>query len=154
MKISTEGIELIKQFENFSPTWYKDSKGVWTIGYGHAGKGSERYTINRVNRNEALKILQNDISIAEAAVNKLVKVELTQNQYDALVSFVFNVGEGNFSKSTLLKKLNEKKYDEAAEEFLKWNKITYQGKKIELLGLTNRRNKEKALFLAHKKEKQ
>jgi len=147
MNISNNGIEMIKQFENFSSTWYKDSKGVWTIGYGHAAKDNERYTINRVNNQTALKMLRNDLSISESAVNRMVNVPLNQNQFDALVSFVFNVGEGNFAKSTLLKKLNEGNYKEATDEFLKWNKITYKGKKIELLGLTNRRMKERELFL-------
>ena len=147
MNISDKGIRFIKNFEGFSPTWYKDSKGVWTIGFGHAGSLSERYNIQRINEQTAIKILQNDLSQAEDIINRLVKIDLTQNQFDALTSFVFNVGSGNFSNSTLLKRLNEGKFEEVINEFLRWNKITYKGKKVELKGLTKRREKESKLFL-------
>ncbi len=139
--ISQEGINLVKESEGFRDKPYLCQAGVRTIGYGHAIKKGENY--KQVSREQAEKILVQDLSTAQNAVRKHVKTDLTQNQYDALCSFVFNVGEGNFKSSTLLKKLNKGDYSGAAEEFPRWNKA---GGKVSK-GLTNRRNKEKTLFL-------
>lgn len=123
MNISQKGIDLIKKFEGFSATPYRCPAGKMTIGYGHVVQ-AEREKFNApITEADAERILRNDVKIAEKAVNELIKVPLTQEQFDALVSFTFNVGGGAFKNSTLLKKLNQKLYDEAAEELLKWKYI-------------------------------
>jgi lysozyme len=96
-----------------------------------------------INQAKAEEYLSQDVAWAEEAVRTKVKVKLTQNQFDALVSFVFNVGATNFSTSTLLKRLNEGRYQEAANELLRW----VRQKGIVLRGLQNRRREERALFL-------
>jgi GH24 family phage-related lysozyme (muramidase) len=140
-KTSEVGIKLIKNFEGCRLSAYQDSVGVWTIGYGHT-KGV--HFGQSISQTEADKLLKQDLAVFESGVNNLVKVELKQCQFDALVSFSFNVGIGAFSTSTLLKKLNQKAYGEAANQFLRWNKA---GGKI-LTGLTRRREAEKSLFLS------
>ena len=144
MKTSEQGIELIKRFEGCRLTTYECAAGVLTIGYGHTGTDvKEGMTITD---EKATALLKKDIEKFETGVNESVEVEITQNMFDALVSFSFNVGTGAFKKSTLLKKLNSKDYKGAANEFLKWNKVTKNGKKEVVAGLTNRRNSEKELF--------
>ena len=141
MNISQKGIDLIKKFEGCRLTAYKCPSNVLTIGYGHTG--SDVYIGKRITQEEADKLFSMDLKIHENNVNKLVKVSLTQNQFDALVSFEFNIGYGQFSKSTLLKLLNEKKYKESAEQFERW---VYSNGKV-LQGLVKRRTEEKNLFL-------
>lgn len=151
MKISKNGITLIKNFEGLVLHAYKDIAGVWTIGYG-----STRYKNGEAikpgdklsSEVEANLLLQDTLGKYEAAVNSYVLVPLTQNQYDALVSFTYNLGTNALLHSTLLKKLNEKDYAEAANWFTRWNKITdpKTGKKITSDTLTTRRAKESALF--------
>ena len=132
--------DLTKQFEGCKLVAYLDSGGVPTIGYGHT-KGVKMG--DKITQEQADKYLKEDMTQAENAVNKLVKVSLSQNQFDACVDFVFNLGEGNFSKSTLLKLINQGKFAEAANEFPKWNLCA--GKP--LAGLTRRRLAEQSLFL-------
>lgn len=144
MKISEQGIELIKKFEGCRLTTYECVGGELTIGYGHTGTDvKEGMTITD---EEATALLKKDIEEFENGVNKYVEVEIAQEMFDALVSFAFNVGLGALKKSTLLKKLNNADFKEAAIEFLKWNKVTKNGKKEVVPGLTNRRNEEKELF--------
>lgn len=140
-KISDKGINLIKRFEGCSLSAYKCPANVWTIGYGHTGADVTQG--KRISQEEAERLLRQDLTVHCNNVSKLVKVPLNQNQFDALVSFEFNVGYGNFSKSTLLKLLNEKKYKEASEQFGRWK---YAGGKV-LAGLAKRREAEKELFL-------
>lgn len=140
-RINAAGLELIKSFEGFRAEAYKDSVGVWTIGWGST-KGVKAGM--RISTDEAEARLREDLREAESAVERLVKVPLTDNQFAALVSFVFNVGAGNFSKSTLRKKLNQGSYSNAAMEFPRWNKA---GGKV-LHGLTRRRQAEWKLFLS------
>jgi len=140
MKTSKKGIELIKKYEGLKLKAYKCPAGVWTIGYGHTKNVKQGDVITEV---QAEILLIYDLNDFENCIKKNVRIPLTQNQFDALVSFCFNVGCGNFLKSTLLKKLNEGKIAEAAKEFLKWNKA--DGK--ELAGLTKRRQEEMELFL-------
>lgn len=137
---SKKGLDMIKQFEGYSEKVYSDVAGKKTIGYGHLIKGNENYEI--IGREEAEQLLIKDMVIAEKAVSNLVSVHLTQNQYDALVSFVYNVGRGNFERSTMLIKLNSKNYKGASLEFKRWNKA---GGKV-VKGLINRRQKEEVLF--------
>lgn len=145
MNISKTGLDLIKQFEGLRLTAYDDGVGVWTIGYGTIKypNGTRVKRGNKITQAQADEYMANDVSVFERAVNRLVKVPLTQNQYDALVSFTYNLGETNLSTSTLLRKLNAKDYKGAAEQFERWNKA---GGKV-MKGLTRRRIAEKELFL-------
>lgn len=142
MKTSDRGIALIKEFEGFSPVIYLCPAGKPTIGYGHV---IHNETIHApINEEEAERLLLNDLNDRyEPDVLRLVSAELTQNQFDALVSFTYNLGASNLARSTLLKKLNAGDYALAAEEFERWDKCN--GKP--LAGLSRRRRAEKALFL-------
>lgn len=140
MKVSNNGINLIKCFEGLELKAYRDSVGILTIGYGHthAVKAGDIIT-----GEQADAFLREDLQVAELTVNTNVKVKLTQGQFDALVSFVFNLGSGNFVKSTLIKKLNVGDYAGAADEFGKW--VNAGGKKLP--GLVKRRAAEREVFL-------
>ena len=129
----------MKHFESCKLTAYQDSVGVWTIGWGHTAgvKKGDNWT-----QDEADDILLNDLEKFEGYVNQYVKVPLTQNQFDALVSWTFNLGPGNLKSSTMLTKLNEKSYDEVPSQMKRWNKA---GGKV-LRGLERRRNAEAAMF--------
>lgn len=141
MKISEVGLDLIKSHEGFRSDAYLCPAGVWTIGYGHTGDVEEGQS---VTEEEAEELLLQDVAFAEDAVNSLVEVELSQQMFDALVCFIYNVGVGAFEQSTLLRFLNQGQMEEAAEQFLRWNKAG--GK--ELTGLTRRREAERDLFLS------
>jgi len=144
MKISKDGLNLIKEFEGVRLTAYKCPADVWTIGIGHtsAAGAPEVKPGMKITLQEAYDILNSDLGQYEDAINKLVKVPLTQNQFDAVVSFVYNVGVGAFQKSTLLKKLNDGQYNAVPGELMKWTKAG--GK--ELPGLVRRRRAEAALW--------
>lgn len=144
MKTSIEGVELIKRFESFRAKAYKCPAGVWTYGFGHT-KGVKEGDM--ITESEAQKLLIEELKEYEQAVLKLVKVELNQYQFDALVSFVYNLGESNLKKSTLLKELNKNNYIGASEQFTAW--VFAGGKKLN--GLVKRREAEKELFLKEKK---
>jgi GH24 family phage-related lysozyme (muramidase)/peptidoglycan hydrolase-like protein with peptidoglycan-binding domain len=137
---SQKGINLIKSFEGCRLTAYQDSVGVWTIGYGHT---SGVYSGMTITESQAEAYLKSDLVTSENAVNKYVTYAINQNQFDALASFTFNLGSGNLSTSTLLKKLNQGDISGAASEFDKW---VYAGDKV-LEGLVKRRAAEKELFL-------
>ena len=141
MNISQTGIDLIKQFEGCKLEAYQCSAGVWTIGYGHTG--SDVTKGRKITLTEAESLLKQDLIIHCNNVSKLVKVKLNQNQFDALVSFEYNIGYGNLNSSTLLKLLNKGDYTGAAGQFDRW---VYAGGKI-LAGLQKRRKTEKELFL-------
>lgn len=140
MKTSENGINLIKRFEGLKTKAYLCPAKVWTIGYGHTNGVNKGDTITAEKATEYLK---QDIEVFENAINLLVKVELNQNQFDALISFVFNVGIEAFKKSTMLKFINTGHYQLAAGQFDRWNKK----KGVVLEGLTVRRRAEKELFL-------
>lgn len=144
-EISKNGVALIKHFEGFSATKYDDGVGVMTIGYGHAIKKTEVFS-KPISMQEAEVILVKDLAAVDAAISKWVTVPLNQNQYDAIGSFVFNLGAGNFAGSTLLKKLNAKDYEGASKEFIRWNKGRVKGVLVEMPGLTRRRLAEQKLF--------
>lgn len=139
MKTSNSGINLIKKYEGCYLESYKCPAGKWTIGYGHTKNVKKGMIITKLQATEYLK---DDLVTYEKAVNKYVKVPINQNQFDALISFAFNCGTGALKSSTLLKKLNNKDYEGAANEFKRWNKCN--GKV--LTGLTSRRSAEKDLF--------
>lgn len=134
--------ELIKKWEALKLEAYLPTPNdVWTIGWGHTHTTKRGQKITVV---EAQRLFEQDTAWVEAAIAKNVKVPLNQNQYDALASWIFNVGEGAFRKSTLLRKLNAGDYIGAANEFPRWNK---QKGRV-LRGLTRRRAEEKAYFLS------
>jgi lysozyme len=139
MNISETGLNLIKHFEGLRLRAYHCSANVWTIGYGHTG-GVRPGDV--ITAEEADAFLRQDVAEAESSVSRDVRIPLTQHQFDALVSFVFNLGAGNFSTSTLLRKLNAGDYTGAADEFLRW---VNAGRKIQA-GLVRRREAEKNLF--------
>jgi GH24 family phage-related lysozyme (muramidase) len=144
-KSSDRGKAIIKEFEGFRAIAYLCQAGVWTVGYGTTRINGKLVTESvKITTEEAELFLEQDLKAFEDAVNQNVTVELNQNQFDALVSFVYNVGVGNFKKSTLLKKLNASKKTEAADEFLKWNRAAGVVSK----GLTKRRKAERELFLS------
>lgn len=148
MKISHEGLKFIKSFEGLRLSPYQCSANAWTIGWGHTRKvDSTGATINGkklpiITEAIAEDLLLEDIMQFELAVNRLVQVPLTQNQFDALVSFAFNLGAGALQKSTLLKKLNKGDYKGAAKEFKRWNKA---GGRV-INGLITRRKEEAEMF--------
>jgi lysozyme len=120
MRLSTAGYELIKRSEGYRRYEYLDRVGLRTIGYGHRLLSTESFP-NGVEEIYAESILGRDVERAELAVLRLVTVELTQGQFDALVDFVFNLGVGRLSTSTLLRDLNAGRYDEAADQLLRWD---------------------------------
>lgn len=149
MQVSDAGIELIKSFEGFRANAYPDPKSggePWTVGYGTTKFPSGRPVKKGdfVTPAQAEMYLREDVKKFANYVDALVTVPLKQCQYDALVSFVYNLGATNFRKSTLLKKLNAKDYKGAADEFLRW---VSPGSSVEA-GLRRRRTAERAMFLS------
>lgn len=140
MVTSDDGVHDIEGYEGTKLKAYKDTGGIWTIATGHTGpEVCEGLTCTPT---QATRWLREDLKEAEDAVNRMVKVPLTQGQFDALVSFTFNLGETQVSGSTLLRKLNAGDYDGAANEFRRW---VYDDGKIQP-GLVKRRYGEKARF--------
>ena len=137
---SVSDVSMIKQWEGLRLSAYKPTPNdVWTIGYGHTATAHRGMVITEEHAEELLRA---DIVWVEGAINRNVVVTLNQNQYDALASWVFNLGETNLRRSTLLKKLNAGDYRGAGLEFLRWNK--QDGETID--GLTRRREAEVALW--------
>jgi len=147
LRISPAGLALIKKWEGWYPKAYKDPVGIWTIGWGTIGV--EAVPGRTITKKQGEEFLRRDLIKDEDTVKSLVKVDLTQHQFDALVSFVYNCGSGNFKRSTLLKLLNRGNVVGAAGQFIRWNKARSRdtGKWMTLRGLTNRRKDETALFL-------
>ncbi len=133
------GVELIKKWEGLRLRAYLCPAGVWTIGYGHTQTAKPGMVITEA---EAERLLLRDLRTFEDDVNSLVKVRLSQSQFDALVSLIYNIGPTNFGRSTLLRMLNAGDYKGAAAQFSRWNRAN--GKV--LAGLMNRRAEEAALF--------
>lgn len=140
MRCSDAGIALIKEFEGFQPQLYDDLGGKPTVGYGHLVRSGESFS--RLSESEATSLLCADLVTAEACIEDCVDVALTQNQFDALCSFVFNLGCLKLRGSTLLRYLNKGAYDLAANEFEKWCKCGQN----QVDGLLRRRLAEKLLF--------
>ena len=120
MQFSAAGMELMKRSEGFRSRVYLDVAGIPTIGYGHRLLHPESFQ-NGVDEAQAAQILASDVREAEEELRHLVKVSLTQGQFDALVDFVFNLGSGRLAASTLLKELNAGNYEDAIEELLRWD---------------------------------
>lgn len=139
MMTSDKGLEIIKHFEGFRSEAYLCPAGVWTIGYGTTSgvrKGQ------RVTEAQATEMLQRDVGKFERVIKDYVRVCLRQREFDALVSFVYNVGPGNFRNSTLLRLLNEGEYEEVYAQLQRWNRA---GGRV-LSGLIRRREAEGVLF--------
>lgn len=143
--LSDNGMKLLEQFEGLRLEAYLDSAGIATIGFGtiRYPNGSKVKLGDKTTKSQAKEYKLHDLKEFESTVNTSVKVPLTQNQYDALVSLSYNIGSGAFKNSTLLKKLNSGDYKGAAEQFLVWNKVN--SKRVQ--GLVNRREAERNLFL-------
>ena len=149
MQTSDKGIALIKQFEGCKLTAYPDpgtGGAPWTIGYGWTQPvdGKPVRPGMTIDQKTADRLLKTGLVSYENDILRLVKVKLSQGQFDALVSFTYNLGSRSLSTSTLLSKLNAGDYAGAADEFPRWNKA---GGKV-LNGLTRRREAERALFLS------
>ncbi len=136
---SNDGIELIKHFEGLKLEAYLCPAKIWTIGYGHTRTAKPGMVITE---EQAEALLRADLVDFECAVNHAVTVPLQQHQFDALVSFAFNVGASAFRGSTLLQRVNAERWTEAAAEFDRW---TRGGGKV-LSGLVRRRQAERAMF--------
>ena len=140
MKTSMEGLALIKKFEGCELKAYQCSAGVWTIGYGHTKDVVEGMEITQ---EQAEQMLVDELHEYESYINKYVTVALSQNQFDALVSWVYNLGPANLSASTMLKVLNSGEYEDVPAQMKRWNKAG--GKVLE--GLIRRREAEACLFI-------
>jgi lysozyme len=141
MQLSAAGLELLKRSEGFRSHTYNDLNGFPTIGYGHRLFRADSYSAG-ISEAQAAAMLAADIREAENAVSRLVKVPLTQGQFDALVDFCFNLGAGRLASSTLLKVLNTGRHSDAAEQLLRWDIAGGQ----ENAGLKARRESEFALW--------
>ena len=139
METSSEGISLIQKFEGCELEAYQCSAGVWTIGYGHTKDVVEGMTITK---EQAEQMLVDELHEYENYINEYVTVALSQNQFDALVSWVYNLGPANLKASTMLKVLNSGKYEDVPSQMKRWNKAG--GKVLE--GLIRRREAEACLF--------
>lgn len=134
------GLNIIKRFEGLVLEPYKDVGGKLTIGYGHLIRPGEYFV--SLTEKEAEALLLKDVAVAEAVVKRNVKVKISPNQYSALVSLVYNIGEGHFEDSTLLEVLNDGDYEEASKQFMRW--VHVDGDRVR--GLITRRTAEKQLF--------
>ena len=139
MKISENGLELIKKFEGCETTAYQDSVGVWTIGFGHT-KGVEEGQTCSIE--DAESMLADEMDEYEGYINNMVKVDLQQHEFDALVAWVYNLGPTNLGESTMLKVLNGGQFDRVPDEMNRW---TRAGGEI-LEGLVRRRQAESLMF--------
>ena len=150
MDVNEAGVALVKKFEGFSAKAYLCPAGKPTIGYGatfYADGKPVTLKDKPITDAEAVKLLQALLAQFAAKLKPLIKVDLNDNQFSALVSFAYNVGIGNFQSSTLLKHVNAGKFDQAANEFLKWSKARVNGVLQPLPGLVKRRVAERGLFV-------
>lgn len=141
--VTQDGIDLIKRFEGFSQTVYICPAGYPTIGYGHLVWEAERFE-QGITEAEAEDFLRRDVLAAESAVLRLIDVPLTHGQFDALVSFTFNLGAGALQRSTLRHKVNRQAHNEVPEQFMRW--VWAGGSKLP--GLTIRRAAESNIYLS------
>jgi len=146
--LSSTGEALIKSFEKLALAAYRDSGGLWTIGWGH--RGPEAFEGATCTPAEAETWFQADAFVVERAVDSALKMHCTQPQFDALCSFAYNVGVGNFEHSTLLALVNERKWPLAADQFIRWDHVDGEVS----AGLKRRRLAERAMFLGSPEWKQ
>lgn len=141
--ITQEGLNLIKRFEGFEPEIYLDAAGLPTIGYGHLiRKGEHKMFENGISEAAGEALLIKDVLLAEQAVCRLINVPLTDGQFDALVSFIFNLGSAALQRSTLRRKVNREEHDEVPEQLMRW--VWAGGRKLR--GLVRRRDAEAELY--------
>lgn len=139
MRVGEKGLNLIKRFEGLELATYRCPAGVWTIGYGHTKTARPG---QRITESKAEDLLKEDLKWVERAIEKNVRVDLTQEQFDALASWTYNLGETNLRSSTMLRRLNNGEYDAVPSEMKRWNK---SGGRV-LKGLVRRREAEAALW--------
>jgi GH24 family phage-related lysozyme (muramidase) len=143
MRISARGLALIQHFEGFSGVIYRDVAGLQTIGYGHLIRpGEAAHYKEGINQAQASKLLQHDIINAEQSVNRFIAIALSQNRFDALVSFTFNLGGGALQRSTLRQTVNRGHHRAVRAQLLRW---VYAGK-TRIPGLITRRSAEASLY--------
>lgn len=146
MRLSPKGFTFIKGNESFRSKAYKDSKGIWTIGYGTILlNGCPVEEGMEINELVARALALGDINKTIRVVNSSILQPINQNQFDALVSFAYNIGDGGFATSSLVLAINHKLLINE-DLFTRWNKITVDNEKIAIQGLTNRRLREYKLF--------
>lgn len=143
-QINREGLELLIKLEGLRLKSYVCPAGKLTVGIGHTGPDVKPGMV--ITEDDAYRLLDSDLKTTYDAIEKLVKVKLNDNQYAALVIFVFNIGIGAFKASSLLRFLNAGMYDAVPEQMKRWNKITEGGEKVISMGLTNRRKQEIELW--------
>jgi len=139
LKTNQAGLDLIKEFEGLHLTPYLCPAKIWTIGYGHTRTVSAGM---RITPEQAEDLLKDDLGLAERGVARLVAVQLNENQFSALVSFAFNIGLGNFERSTLLQLLNRGWFEQVPTQLLRWNRVNGEV----MGGLSRRRSAEGALW--------
>lgn len=138
-------IDLIKKYEGFRPQSYQDSVGVWTIGYGTTRINGQPVKAGMtITEDRALELVRAEVNKLWSRIESITKVNLNDNQMNALVDFAYNLGFGSLKNSTLMKYVNESKFEEAANQFPRW---VYAGGKV-LPGLVKRREAERQLFLS------
>jgi lysozyme len=144
LKISSQGYDLIREFEGLRTEAYRDAVGVWTIGYGHTSAAGEPRVKPgmAITQDEATEILKRDVETFADGVRRHLKVELTEDKFSALVSFAYNVGLGNFARSSVLKAVNTHDFAAVPRRLALWNKAGGRT----LPGLIRRRAAEAALF--------
>lgn len=145
--MTAEGLDLIKHYEGFSSAPYKCPAGYWTVAYGAIwGVYGTRVDADHpnVSKEQGNRLLRRDVGKSERAVLRLIKVPLSDGQFDSLCSFVFNLGSGALQSSTLRRRLNRGAYEEAANEFPRW--VFAGGRKLK--GLIKRRGDERMMFLS------
>ena len=141
--ITERGVELIKSFEGFSPRIYRCAGGWLTVGYGHIVKHNEIAEFsNGIDGSTAMKLLMQDIKVAERAVMALISVPLTECQFDSLTSFTFNLGAGSLQRSSMRQQINREEHENVPRELMKW--VFAGGKKLK--GLVLRRSAEGQLY--------
>lgn len=141
--ITQNGIDLIKRFEGFSGAVYFCPAGYPTIGYGHVVKNDENFS-GGINEIQAEQLLRQDVITAEKAVLRLINVPLTDGQFDALVSFTYNLGSGALQRSTLRRKINREEHADVPKQFMRW--VWAGGRKLK--GLVRRREAEAIIYNA------
>lgn len=148
MNVSLEGMQLIAGFEGYRSTAYLDSAGIWTIGFGTIKypNGVRVKKGDTCTREQALMWKKHDIAYFEKKVNDIITVPLKQGQFDALVSFVYNIGETAFANGRVDDFINAGKTEEALKVWASYNKARVRGVLTPIAGLTNRRNAEIAYF--------
>lgn len=148
MRLSNAGKAFIKRWEGVRLEIYLCSAKKPTIGVGHVCSAQEQELFkDGITQEQADELFLKDVAKFETAVNQMVRVPLTQSQFDALVSFAFNLGINALRRSTLMQKLNARYYQTAADEFSKWVNVTVNGKLKKVAGLVSRRAEERAMFL-------